>query len=487
MAGSGELPIVECHALVCAAGSLRIWVGVFDERPVQNVTWRVDEIVVAPDQVTVVRQLAAVPPGPPTVITQSGVFDLPYPADGSIAHKVQVTAHWADGRAVSSSVLSTRALPERVPTGLTDSFNVLLVSCFFGGNDAFGLAGSLVANRLTGPYQPHLVLTVGDQVYLDNPPYKALHFDANNMAAAFERQYRANWQGPGYADILQAGPVAAIPDDHEYWNNYPQRGTLWPATWFAANGLAWASNARAMFEAYQQAVPDIFSYSFDVPPLSFFMMDNRTFREQAGIDEPARSLRPEDLNRYESWVARVLREELLPVLCTGPSLIQQPARWFKGVFVDRNFANYTDYASVTQGILRMSDAGLTPLLLTGDVHYPRVTKATHAGGRRGWSDFFEVISSPTSLVSGSHKPSQPADESFRLDSLGDSLKCKHLWPIADRADTRNHVCLLRFRSLETGVTVEPLYWMIDGPARSRNPLAAPVLTLQRFPGINPQP
>jgi hypothetical protein len=472
------------------ARGVRIWVGVFDEKVVADLTWTVNETVLSPAEVITVRGLGPVAPGPPAVVTQTGVFDLAVDATDRIEHRIRVTAHWPDGRTAESDVLRTRRLPDRVPDALSATFNVLLVSCFYGRHDAFGQAGALVANRLAGgPYQPDLVLTVGDQVYLDNPPDEALHLAVDGFAGAFERQYRANWQGLGYAQILRSGPVAAIPDDHEYWNNYPQPGAIWPASWFEGTGRkAWEDSARAMYDGFQLAEPDVYCYDFDVRPLSFFMMDNRTFRVRAGFGDRVPSLREDDLQRLKAWVDRVLIDkELLPVLCTGPSLLQPAAGWFKGAFFDRNFANYSDYPDVMEGVLRLSAAGHTPLLLTGDVHYPRVTKATYSAGDHAWSDLFEVISSPASLVAGPYAESKPANERFRLEGLDASLRCDHLWPTADRADTRDHVALLRFRSTATGVTVEPTYWMINGPARGRTPLIAPTLTLQRFPATVPQP
>ena len=192
-----------------------------------------------------------------------------------------------DGRN-TSNVLSTWPLPRSIPSGLGETFNVLLVSCFYEPND--GGIGDVVASHLKGSNRPDLVLTVGDQVYLDNPWAKAFHWTETGFAKSFELKYRKNWQGSRYANILRAGPVAGIPDDHEYWNNYPQPGIIWPMTNIGGVGRDnWERAARSMFDAFQLAEPDRYSYQLDVEPL-LVLHDGQSHLSPAGHDLRRRPL-----------------------------------------------------------------------------------------------------------------------------------------------------------------------------------------------------
>lgn len=127
-------------------------------------------------------------------------------------------------------------LPAAVPAGLGASFNVLLVSCFHQQEDRGGLAGNLVA-QLPVNFRPHLLLLLGDQVYLDLPTLTNFRDRVDWLAQKFEEDYTANWRGlAGYAQILEAAPSAAIPDDHEYWNNAPHTSPIIQNTYLHRRG-----------------------------------------------------------------------------------------------------------------------------------------------------------------------------------------------------------------------------------------------------------
>src|SRR5258707_13942556 len=47
--------------------------------------------------------------------------------------------------------------------------------------------------------------------------------DKKWLADKFEQDYSLNWRGPlAYTNVLAAAPSISLPDDHEYWNNYPR-------------------------------------------------------------------------------------------------------------------------------------------------------------------------------------------------------------------------------------------------------------------------
>lgn len=188
----------------------------FDSDPPTSLEWSLDGQAIDQDQVAEVRPLAHVYPGSSKVQTQSGVFDVPLPDDPAGARPVRtvgVTARWGK-RDASALPLQVRPLPAEMETGFGASFRVLLVSCFYRNKDASGLAGGVAFRLAHSGRPPDRVLTVGDQVYLDNPPSGAIHLTERGFAKSFETKYRDNWQtdavGAGYAEILRVAPVAAI-------------------------------------------------------------------------------------------------------------------------------------------------------------------------------------------------------------------------------------------------------------------------------------
>jgi hypothetical protein len=214
------------------------------------------------------------------------------------------------------------------------------------------------------------------------------------------------------------------------------------------------------------------------------MMDNRTFRQRDTIFVKARTLRTEDLHLFERWVDRVIASEtLLPILVTGPSLFQPPKR-FGEKELDRNIANYADYPEIMEGLMKLSSHGRPPLALTGDVHYGRVISAIHATGNpaRTWSKMHEIISSPSALVMGPHKPAKVPDSRFTVEGTGSILRCSLMWPTTDPPTVGNHVALLKFARTQTGADLDTTYWLSTPTGQQAvETRQAPQIPLQRFP------
>ena len=440
-------------------GTMRVWVAVFGFADLPDLSWTVDDrpVVAQPDPRLPLR-LAY--PANDRLRVATGVFDLPTVGPDRRAHAVRVVAT-SPHAASASCQLDMRTVPAEVPTD-GSSFNVLLVSCFYRGGDKAGRAGG-VASQLTGVDRPDVVLTVGDQVYLDQPPLNA-SFDDKQLAATFAQKYRDNFVGDtGYAQILHAAPVAGIPDDHEYWNNYPHRSAMTLQSLFKRDedlqDNPWHKAARAMYDAFQLSRGGAYSYRFDVPPLSFFMMDNRTFRTPDG----QHTMRSDDLELYRAWVDDVGRRRLVPIVVTGPSLFQ-PAKHGLKRLLDRNFANYDDYPDVMDGLTGLARQGRRVLALTGDVHYGRTIDATLFGtdAATGTSvgSIREIISSPASLVWGSkHQRPGVAPTRFAPGAPAVKLDTTPVWP--GKPDIRgDHVTLLKFTRAAGGVSLEIQYRMI---------------------------
>lgn len=378
-----------------------------------------------------------------------------------------------------------RSLPDRVPSATGESFNVLIVSCFSEPTDPAGLAGSVVAN-LPATHTPDITLLMGDQVYLDNPIFTKPSWDTTELTQLFERKYIANWKigggrSNGFAQVLDAAPAVCIPDDHEYWNNYPRASVISPITLTTRGRQAWAEVAQALFTAFQQDKADEYCRTLDVEPLTFFLMDNRTFRSaDFGL-----SMRPADLQAFQTWIERVIDTKSIAVLVTGPSLLQEPKPSLASKAFDSNLSNYADYPDIMASLLKLSRAGRPALLLTGDVHYGRIVQMWN----RMWphSTIHEVIASPASLVpmpgldqlkglaaairrrfgSTDVAPRWPHAVLIKdefvirgLHSLDTRLNARTLHPLDDNIGRGDNVAVLSFRRNGSGVDMDVTYFMI---------------------------
>jgi hypothetical protein len=500
MAYTGHYSKVEIHAIARASAPdrLRMWVGVFDAEQPKRLIWSIDGNRLGDSDVEAIRLLGFMPDAERT---QTGLYELTVRAkqDGRSGarpqYAVRVSAVWSHKAGSQSKTLVVRPLPTEVPRKPLQSFRVLLVSCFSEPQDRSGKVGDVVERLRRSPDCPDLVLTVGDQVYLDNPWVRSLLPTTRKKALAhkFEKKYRKNWQtgleshvSTGYANVLRAAPVAAIPDDHEYWNNYPSASMPALSSFDPLASRNWAETARKAYDYFQHGErlndESSYCYSIDVAPLSFFMLDNRTLRK--GNLRNMRSMTDEQVLAYNDWVLRMIDTPgSMPVLVTGPSLFQNPSkhRW-----MDLNFADVEEYPTVINGLLRLSEAGRTPLALTGDVHYPRVTRARYDAGSpsRPWAPLHEVIASPASLVKGVkfiNKPPIAAPSGntalFDIDTRGSfrskheqrppawaRLSCEKVWPPTDMGFVGNNIALLTFTRMPTGLNLSVRYLMIGAPS-----------------------
>lgn len=119
-----------------------------------------------------------------------------------------------------------RAVTRTLPVD-ADCLRMVLGSCYDSDQDRERVAamyGSLVA---AGGGTPHLQLWLGDQVYVDAPAVEGL-WPKDSVGTILDR-YRATWglasderRKVGLAAALGGGANLFLPDDHEFWDNYPQ-------------------------------------------------------------------------------------------------------------------------------------------------------------------------------------------------------------------------------------------------------------------------
>ncbi|MEX2527678.1 MAG: alkaline phosphatase D family protein [Gemmatimonadota bacterium] len=470
------------HPRAAPSNCLRVWVGAFGRIEAPGLTWTLDGEPAVPTTLQPLRSVrdeSLVDPRVPRGFT--GIYEFQGSIQPGRSYRVGVRA-----RDAGTDTLTVRALPEQIPGAFDAPFNVLLVSCFHSTEDRGGLAGELVA-QMGGDMRPHLTLLLGDQVYLDLPTLKRYPGNAEHLAEKFEEDYRTNWAGDkGYSRILRAAPVAATPDDHEYWNNFPHPAVAIPATYTAGGREAWRRAACAMYQGFQLARPEGLerAVELDVHPLSIFMLDSRTYR----TEDRSRSVHPTVLNQFREWTRRVADQGLTGAVVTGQSLFDEPAGWLKARLADRTLANYGDYGDVVRQLEWLGDQGRPVLCITGDVHWGRMMETRD---RRQKAKFYEVISSPTSLVTTigadqlkawgsaargllgrSPEPwvrhADPHDPPLFLahDVLGKRFACD---TPAIHSQKGNHVTLLSFNQTGLGLELRVSYWPIFPRGRPAAP------------------
>lgn len=469
---------------------IRVWIGIFGVTGVEPLTWSVDGVPVVPKALrplTSVRrkeyfQSEDVASKTPRVF--AGVYSFPSKGPGA-NHQVKVRMGQLE-----SKVISVVSLPNALPKTSGDWFNVLLVSCYHQRTDK-GMLHTVISN-LQQAFRPHLTIMGGDQVYLDLPTLSNFPSGAPQLGEIFEASYVRNWmEGGGYSKVLSLAPTLSMPDDHEYWNNYPHPSPIIQNAWTQKGRDQWEDAARAMYDGFQVAHPAKIGEPviLDVDPLSFFIADTRSLKDP----DKKHTMSPEAFAKLEQWVTDTLAARRYGIFASGQSLFENAAGAIKGGIGDFTLPNYKDYGKIMKCLRRFSDAGQPLLCLTGDVHWGRVTEARDV--RTGRVGFYEVISSPTSLVE--------TVGSDTIKKMGDALASvvveKDPWPLHSYADSPpdylakeflgndfrcksifnhrgNHACLLSFSNV-AGVQVKIRYLPITTDVKHGRTLGLPSISL----------
>jgi len=470
---------------------LRVWLGVFAATAVPALDWHFNGQAVVPtslQQVASVRPDAMLPPGvAPAEVPRA--FTGVYEFSGLQPDTLYTITVQAGNQ---SATLETRTLPSAVPTELDRWLNVLLVSCFHQAEDRKGLAG-IIVSQLQSVAKPHLTVLAGDQVYLDLPTLKDFPDEVAWLADKFEKDYTLNWRGPlGYTEVLAAAPSLSIPDDHEYWNNFPHPSPFIGNSLTPAGRDRWRQAAQAMYAGFQLPYPAQLGepVRFEIAPLSFFVADTRSTK-----DPDRRFTMSDDAHqRMEQWVSDTIANKQFGVFISGQSLFTPAIGKIAGAVGDYELPNYDDYGRILLCLQKLADAGRPALCLTGDVHWGRVVTSTDI--RTGRTAFTEIISSPVSLVttigqdqirevgeffSDLFGPSNPWPRHSDPDDPPAFLASEALqgrFPCATQHRQKgNQVVLLRFRQHGSGIEVRITYWPITRHATVAKPSEIGPITL----------
>lgn len=390
-ADTGGLPVtMAMYPVMAAPGRVRVWLGVTQQTSAPVPAWKVSALdgAVVPRTLEVIRPMSpvrgAIPPSSGTTRTFSGLFEFVSDVP------VRVEARIGQERAQ----LVTRPVPATFET-----FRFLLASCYCRDEDpgALGRAARFVATR----FRPDATLLMGDQVYLDIPTLS--NFPEKNPALLdmLERNYTRSWLPDGaaeftFADLLSVAPALCLPDDHEYWNNAPHPSPFIQNSWTAAGRAVWRRNADMLFDAFQNgsATPGAPATRVDVGPISLLALNGRTHRQE----DLTASFSPAALTALDGWNADLRSSSRFPLFLTGQSMLDLPSSTFSGATADYMQSNYRDFPRVMGALDALAKERADVLLLTGDVHFGRVSELTPTASLGTQTRLYEVISSPSTLV-----------------------------------------------------------------------------------------
>ena len=273
-----------------------------------------------------------------------------------------------------------RTLPPRLPRKGGGAFTIGLGSCFYNHRDGGRAAASYRAlyERGNETARPDITALSGDQVYLDIG-FDSLSLIPREIRERIADDYARHWQALG--SILSRGGTWMLPDDHEYWNDYPFHDSLIPA--LLALKLAqvrdsWQRAARDAVRNIQRSpVVESFSLGKD---LSVCFADLRSYRTAGEF------LPPVSFRRLLDWARRRS--------CPGVLVVPQPLI-VKRNPVERNLRSYREqYADLLDAL------GSVPhdvVVLSGDVHFGRIAGVPI--GNQG-ARLIEIVSSPMSNLTG---------------------------------------------------------------------------------------
>lgn len=332
---------------------------------------------------------------------------------------------------------SLTTLPDRLPVAGEKPFTVLLGSCFYRAEDREGAVGRQYALL---PERPDIKILCGDQVYLDNPPGEFLvprlrpgQWLEDRSFDAYAKTWTQSLAAGGFNELLKHGGNFFTSDDHEFWNNAPDRGlNVLGYTTTRAQRDTWYKIARKLFETFQ--TPQSFT-GFRVGPLSFCILDTRINRRP----DRAALITDADLAGVRDWVAGL---EGPGVLVLGQPLLAE-----EGSKADWGLRDYPEFRRIVE-LLRSSEHWI--VLLTGDVHFGRMASCPlrHDLGTR----LVEIISSPMQLVPLAKGRWRPAPEVFAPVTTADNF-----W-----TDEKNHFLTLEFWAASASrVQLNVRYWPID--------------------------
>jgi hypothetical protein len=270
-------------------------------------------------------------------------------------------------------------LPARIPGVNERPLTIGLGSCFYEHRDggAAAEAYKLLFEHGDPKVRPHMKFLTGDQVYLDIG-FDSLSPVTRELRERIADDYAKHWRSLG--SILSRGGTWMLPDDHEYWNDYPYTDSAVPtlaALKIAAIRNAWKEAAtNGVKNVQRSAVVETIDFGGD---LSICLADLRSYR---GVHAGEKvMMHPDSFPKLLAWAKRLQTPGVL--------VIAQPL--VVGKESERNLLSFP--GQYRQLIEALGQSGHDVVILTGDVHYGRIAVCPLGpkGGR-----LIEIIASPLS-------------------------------------------------------------------------------------------
>jgi hypothetical protein len=340
----------------------------------------------------------------PGVRRSFGVLELnlKVPRPGAIYRVHIPEAQDRSSHPVREGWLKMRSLPSELPL---EGLSFLFASCFWGDDDSTGGGYSGVVQDLVEKEKPAFKLLIGDQVYQDFP---AAWPDDRSALDLYNTRYEVYWGARGYQDVLRSTPNFFLCDDHEFWNDYPERQYHLARTYFESGRKEFGQAALDLYQAYQQcANPGGAAWhSFTIAPVSFFVADTRSERTPVGEKEGPHFFLKKQWEALEQWFQELKGPGVLVV---GQPIFQED-----GNLADHSLSNFqVDYERLRRLIVQ-SHKGVNDerkphqiLILTGDIHCGRVSRGLIANAPARSAELWEFVTSPISRIAPYLKTPKP--------------------------------------------------------------------------------
>lgn len=291
-----------------------------------------------------------------------------------------------------------------LPGGLDDPVTFFISSCFWRDNDKEGAYGAGM-RTLTKLHQPAFKMLIGDQVYQDWPPAPLTGLSS---AELYAQRYCLYWGDPPYQEVFGASPNYFLCDDHEFWNDYPERQAQLARTW--RNGKEYGEVASNLYQIFQHSANGGGNTwkSIKIGPVGIFFCDTRSHRTNIS-DQPHNFIPADQWVDLQAWFQGL----------EGPGLLVlgQPLFQKDGDMKDHSLSNFKDdYGRLCDQIVRtVKGDGRDPhdiMILTGDIHRGRFSSATFNGIGQG--KVYEFVASPASRIGPYIKTPNPEPPPARL-------------------------------------------------------------------------
>ena len=273
-----------------------------------------------------------------------------------------------------------RTLPPRLPPKREGAFTIGLGSCFYNHRDGGRAAAAYRAlyEHGAGTVRPDITALTGDQVYLDIG-FDSLSLIPREIRERIADDYALHWQA--LDGILGRGGTWMLPDDHEYWNDYPFVDSPIPALWslrLPHVRAHWETAARdAVTNIQRSPVVETLAIGQD---LTLCFADLRSHRTEEALLPAA------PFGKLLDWARRRT--------CPGVLILPQPLI-VRQSRAERNLRSYPEqYVALIDALAAVPH---DIVVLSGDVHFGRIAGVPI--GTRG-ARLFEIVSSPLSNLTG---------------------------------------------------------------------------------------